>query len=373
MRTLAATALVLAGQIVSLAQAKEIGPLLKTLATVGPGNSSQREAAAAWRKLSQADAQQLPMLLDSLDNASPLAANWIRSAGDAIVERQLRQGAKLPTADIEAFVRDTAHAPRARRLAYEWLVQVDPAAPDRLLPGLLDDPSTELRRDAVARLIAQAEGFGKSRDVAKAKAVYQQAISAAVDADQIRHLADRLQRLGEKVDLARAMGFVVRWKLVGPFDNVGGGGFDRVEGPERAIDLAASYPGKHGDVRWIDFTSSDAMGQVDLNRALDTEKGVTAYATSDFFAKELQAVEVRIATQSAVKLWLNGSLVDQHHVYHGGLLLDQYVCRVTLQPGQNVLLVKACQNEQKQEWAHPWGFQLRICDPRGRPVLSTDR
>ena len=58
---------------------------------------------------------------------------------------------------LEKFLVDRRHAPRSRRLAYEWLVRVDPAAADRLLPGMLDDPSLELRRDAVAQLLEQGQ------------------------------------------------------------------------------------------------------------------------------------------------------------------------------------------------------------------------
>ena len=52
---------------------------------------------------------------------------------------------------LDEFVRDTRHDPRGRRLAYELIAKVDPSAPDRIIPGMLDDPSVEFRRDAVAR------------------------------------------------------------------------------------------------------------------------------------------------------------------------------------------------------------------------------
>ncbi len=48
---------------------------------------------------------------------------------------------------------------RSRRLAFEWLTKIDPAAPGRLIPGFLNDPSLELRREAVARLITAGSGL----------------------------------------------------------------------------------------------------------------------------------------------------------------------------------------------------------------------
>ena len=92
-----------------------------------------------------------------MDGAGPLAANWLRAAVDAIAERQLQRNAKLPIAELEEFLSQDQHDPRARRLAYEWIARGDPTAPDRLIPRMLDDPSLELRRDAVARVLAAAE------------------------------------------------------------------------------------------------------------------------------------------------------------------------------------------------------------------------
>jgi len=69
-----------------------------------------------------------------MDGAGPLAINWIATAVDAIAQQDLDRGGKLPAGPLEEFLRQPGHAPRARRLAYEWLVRADPTAPDRLLP-----------------------------------------------------------------------------------------------------------------------------------------------------------------------------------------------------------------------------------------------
>ena len=81
-------------------------------------------------------------------------------------------------------------------------------------------------------------------------------------------------------------------------------------------------------------------------------------------------VQFRTTSLDAVRLWLNGRLVDQHKVYHGGSSLDQYACQVELEPGRNVILIKVCQNKIMQDWARTWGFQLRVCDARGTAILS---
>ena len=355
------------------ADAADVGPPLKTLLAAGPQGAGHREAAEAWQQVAHADAAQLPVVLAALDNAGPLAANWIRAAVETIAERHLQRGGRLPAAELEQFLRDTRHAPRARRLAYEWLAQVDPTVPGRLLPGMLNDPSLELRRDAVARVIGEAVALATSGKSTEAAVRYDEAFAAARDTDQVNLLADRLRKLGRPVDLARHFGFLVAWKIIGPFDNKGQKGFDVAYPPEQRVDFQASCPGKHGEVRWIEHTTKDNFGHVDFNRVLGEEKGVIAYAAAEFLADKPQPVEFRMASFNALKLWLNGKLIDQHHVYHGGSQMDQYVSPATLQPGRNLILLKACQNEQTQEWARHWGFQLRVCDALGTAVLSADR
>lgn len=62
-----------------------------------------------------------------MDDANDLAANYLRSAVDAIADRELAAGRKLPQSDLEKFLAEKQHNPRARRLAYELIARVSPA------------------------------------------------------------------------------------------------------------------------------------------------------------------------------------------------------------------------------------------------------
>ena len=112
---------------------------------------------------------------------------------------------------------------------------------------------------------------------------------------------------------------------------------------------------------------------VDLNAALVEEKAVVAYATAEFVSETQRKAEIRAASHSAVKFWLNGKLLEEHEVYFSGTEMDQYVSRVVLEPGPNVILVKACQNSQTDSWARQWDFQLRVCGSDGAAILSSNR
>lgn len=369
-----ALGLSLTAGLLSAAAAAE-GPQapLEVLLAVEREGAGNEQAQAAWRQLKQLDAAQLPELLAALDQASPLAANWIRSAIETITDRTLASGKPLPTAALEQFVADQRHDSRARRLAFECLAKAEPGIGDRLIPGMLGDRSNEFRRDAVARLMAQAKALLEAEKNDQARAVFQRALDGARDLDQVEELSEKLKTLGAEVDLPRHFGLLVDWKLIGPFDNTNTSGFDVAYPPEKEIDLSAKYEGKGQEVAWIDFTSKDRMGDVDLNTALGKHKGAAAYALAVFDAAAAGPVEIRLACVTANKVWVNGQLWGEANFYHAGEYFDQYVYRGRLKAGPNTILVKVLQNEQTESWAQVWNFKLRVCDESGTAVLARDR
>jgi hypothetical protein len=349
-----------------------VDSILARIQSVGREGAGGDEAARAWRDLVRAGPAALPATLAALDDADPAAANWLRSAIDAIAERELTGGRPLPVADLEAFAKDTRHTGRARRLAYEWLVRADAGAPGRLLPGMLHDPSPELRRDAVAVALAAADGLLERGDKVAATAAYRKALSGATDQDQVEKVARQLKGLGIDVDLAAHFGVVRRWLLVAPFDNTGEAGYARGFPPETKVDPAATYRGKKdAEARWTEWASSDPGGVVDLNKALGRQKGTVAYAFAAVVSPAERPVQVRVGCINAVKVFLNGKEVLGREEYHHGMYLDQYVGAGTLKAGRNELLVKVCQNEQQELWAQDWRFQVRLCDGAGAAVPFT--
>lgn len=349
-------------------------PLITALRGVQSEGQGHLAATSAWAELTeQAGAGDLPTILAGMDGAGPLAANWLRAAVDTIAERELQKTGQLPTGALEAFLAQTRHNPRARRLAYEWIARVDPQAPERLIPGMLDDPSLELRRDAVARLLAAAEKSLAAKDTDSALATYRQALNAARDLDQVKQITEALKTLGQGVDLAHHYGFIQDWRLVGPFDNLGGKGFDKAYPPEHSVDLDATYATSDAKLGWTPHHTDDEYGAVDLNKAIGKHMGVAGYAVAEFHSDRRRPIELRLGSENAVKLWLNGKLLASSEAYHSNSALDQYIGRGELEPGRNLILVKVCQNEMTVDWAQSWAFQLRATDASGKAVLSTDR
>jgi hypothetical protein len=345
---------------------------LSRLRSVGRQGEGNVAAARAWKDLVGQGPAVLPKILAAMDGADATAANWLRTAFDAIAERALAGDRPLPTDQLEQFIRETKHADPARRLAYEWLCRVEPKTPDRLLPGMLHDPSPELRRDAVAVVIKDARALQDQGDTEAAKEAYRKALSGACDKDQVDAIAKQLDKLGVRVDVAAHFGFVRQWLLAAPFDNTNDIGFGVAYPPEQGVDPKAVYEGKKGSkVRWISHTTRDAYGVVDLNKALGKQQGVVAYAYAVIDAPAARRIQIRAGSTNGIKIFLNGEEVFHRDEYHHGMDVDQFIVDASLKAGRNELLLKVCQNEQKEDWAQNWRFQVRLCDAVGAAIPFT--
>ena len=351
------------------AQDAEISAVLK----VGPEAANNSGAASAMATLAKAPAMQLPRMLAALNQANELAANYLRSAIDTIVDRTLSTQKSLPVNEIRSFLLDTHNHPRARRLAYEILNRVTPEDAASLLPSFANDPSVELRFDAVELLVKKADALKEDKDKEATLAAYRSALAAARHQTQIDKVAAELRALGETVDLPKHFGFLTHWKVIGPFDNTNLAGFDTAFPPEKEIVPNAEYDGKAAKVRWTEALSSDDYGKVDLNPVLGETKEVTAYATTVYNSPIEGPAELRLGCKNGWKIWLNGQFLFGRDEYHRGARIDQYRLPVVLKKGDNTLLVKVCQNADVKDWTREWEFQLRVCDSTGTAILATDR
>jgi len=346
---------------------------LQTLRSVGPEGRDNAQATAAWQQLARSDARVLPDILGAMDDASPVALNWLRSAVDVIAARELAAGKSLPVATLEKFLAKKSHHPRARRLAYELIAQAEPERAQKLIAGMLDDPSTELRRDAVERVLVEARQMSKSARKDESLIQYSIALKAARDIDQIEAIAKAMKELGQPANLQEVFGWLSDWKVIGPFDNTGGAGFERVFPPEQQIDFQAEYDGKTGKVRWQSLTTTNEYGLVDFNKPIAALKGVTGYACTTVTSSKERTVELRLGSKNGWKVWLNGKFLFGRDEYHRAAEIDQYRLKADLKRGANVILVKVCQNEQNEEWTKEWEFQLRITDDVGTPIDLAQR
>ncbi len=345
---------------------------INTLRVVQPGALDSAVARKAVDQLTATGSKSLLPLLNGFQDASPLAVNWLRNAFEQIADAENKAGHKLPQEELEAFVRDQQQSPFARRLVYETLKRSDTSVEDRFIPDMLLDASPEFRRDAVARLIKEA---GVVEDAANSTPLYRKAFTGAVHEDQVKTIAEALRNNKEEVDIQRHFGFLSQWSIVGPFDNQEGKGFATAFGPELALnagkdpDLQAEYDGQLAKVKWQPIATTDDYGVVDIAEQIENFKGSLMYAMTSWTSDKDQQVEIRLGTPNSWKLWVNGKLVFEREEYHRSSQLDQYRVPATLKAGKNMLMFKICQNEQTQDWAQRYQFQIRVCNSTGSAIL----
>ena len=347
-----------------------VEPSSMKLMMIGREGAGNEEASEAWKRVVAYGPKALPLLLSQTGRGGPVADNWLRLACDTITDAALRGKQPVPIAEIEAFLKDTRNPASARQLAFDLIGKADAVLADKIEPGLVNDPVQELRRGGVQRLIDQAKKQATPTGRMSAKEIFLQALDAVRDEDQTNEIAGELKKLGTAVDLPKHFGFLMKWNVIGPFDNTERKGFAEVFAPEREVKLDAEYDGKSGRVKWKPFESKDDRGKLDFNKPLGSLKEVTAYAVTAFDSPTERDAELRLGCKNGWKVWLNGVLLFNRDEYHRGAQMDQYKMRCHLKKGANTILVKCCQNEQTEQWTVEWEFQLRVCDSTGSAILA---
>ncbi len=358
-------------QWISFASADEpdLQAAIAAIRQVDKEGKGHEAAVEAMQILNKATTAQIPTILVGMDDANPLAMNWLRAAIEGAVQR----GGDLPKVEMQKFFDDRSHSHLGRLLAFDLLTSSDSALATKLIPTLIDDPSLPLRRKAIDHYVERA---AKQTDV-EAIGSLGFALANARETDQVTKLRDELSKRNVQIDLSRQLGFLPKWQLVGPFEHANEANFNTELGPEvdlQKIDLKAEFDGKPNDgkprkVKWIAYETSDANGIVNLNDQIDKIKGAITYGYAEFKSAAEQNVVIRCGCINATKVWVNGELVIIEEVYHVGMDPDQYSGTATLKEGINQIVIKVCQNEQTEPWAGEWMFQVRVCDKTGKTVL----
>jgi hypothetical protein len=357
--------------------ADDVPALLHDLKTVGPQGAGSPAARAAWDKLVAHGPAVLPQLLKALDTPDTLAANWVRTAFDRIVDTDLEAGGKHLDADaLLRFVRDPKRQGRARRLALGVVERLRPGTTDRLVADWLDDP--EFRYEAVAAVLKEADAQAKA-GAKRAAASYRTAFAAARDLGQASAAAVRLRDLGVTVSVLDHLGFLRDWYVVGPFDAHEMKGFRTVYPPEERIDLDAAYPGKGGrTVRWQRHRVAEPApaaaaefrsALVNFDKAFGTTHDAVAYAYTLIRVPRDTEAEFRGAADDNFTVWVNGRRAFGFEEYRNGVRLDRHRFKVLLHAGVNSVLVKVCQAPAEGTSPEPnWEFVLRVVDATGKGI-----
>ncbi|MGB1013483.1 MAG: hypothetical protein ACPG4T_05050, partial [Nannocystaceae bacterium] len=219
------------------------------------------------------------------------------------------------------------------------LIDLNGEVPKTDLVAFLEDVSKDRKRDPIVRSYA---GFLRARLHASA-GEYQLA-----------------------TDTYRREGYLLDWRILGPFDNSGRAGHNKVFAPEKlAFDdnqrLEGKLPGEPLEWRNYQETEVHSGALVSLDALLDPNTQVSGYATKWVkVAKPTQAA-LHVGAGGAYKVWVNQDLVGESELYRTPHPL-QDTHAVKLRAGWNRILVKISADEGL------WGFYARLSQPSGAPL-----
>ncbi len=339
----------------------DIATSIAALRGTGPGGKGNAQAASAWRELVGHGPAALVPALGALDDEDPVSANWLRPALDAILEKSGND--RIPARELELFLEDRKGGRMARACALELIRKKDPASADTFLGKATDDPSPEIRRQAIAMALDKMPAEGPDRTAA-----LKRLLKVACDRDQVDQIAKDLAAAGIKTDLASHFGFILNWSVVGPFPVPEATGFGVKFAPEDNVKINETISTPKGPLKWKSVSTTDASGVINLNKELADEKSVVGYAFTRIESPVEQRVVLRAGSITAIKVFLNGKEVYGKDEYHHGMHQDQHQAIVILKPGANDLLLKVCQNQKGQSWEKNWQFQIRFTDFTGAKV-----
>jgi hypothetical protein len=349
-------------------RAADVEAQLAAIAAAGPNGQGAQAASYAADMLSKCDAAILPRLLEAMDGDNPVAANFLRQAYERIVARELARA--NPTFNLEAlraYVVDTRHNGKARRLALDLVARLDPEFAPRFLAQALDDP--EFRFQAVALALERAAASREAGNRQQERQELLVAFQHARAAEQVLRASRELAALGEEADPVRHLGFIVDWYVVGPFAAPGYSGFDTAFGPEQQPFAAeVVFADVDGSRRtWQHHRCTDPLGLVNLVEVFGPLREQVAYAYAEVESEQQQAAELRCGADDNLTVWLNGEQVFARRQWLNGIRLDRFIVPVQLVAGRNQLLVKVCQGPQHRDPEVPnnWSMQVRLCTPDG--------
>ena len=187
---------------------------------------------------------------------------------------------------------------------------------------------------------------------------------ATVRAQARSDLAGHLRRHGRSKEAdahIAALGFVGRWRMIGPFDNDQGKGFFTAYPPENGVQLDSELSGKILPVRWRVVPGLDPFGAVPLMDFLAPADHALAYLVTYVRAPSARPAELRLTVSDATQVWVNHALVAAEEKLEAGEL-DNLVVPLSLAAGWNEILVKVSRDDG------PWRVAARLTAPGGEPL-----
>jgi tetratricopeptide (TPR) repeat protein len=179
-----------------------------------------------------------------------------------------------------------------------------------------------------------------------------------------------LRRSGDRAGaeaILDQLGFVRRWRILGPFDNDGRAGFAHAYAPESTLDsptdTSASFQGSEREIHWRNLPDIGPGESVRLGLFLTPGTDVCAYTETFVELDRARPVTVWAGATGAMRVWWNGAVAIDDPTYRT-VDLERDVAIVSGRAGWNRVLVKVCGASAGA------AFLLRVGEADGSPIAS---
>ncbi len=184
-------------------------PKAKGLAELRTASVGQR--TSLLKQLQSDPSAKLMDVIEAMSGADPVQKNLFLGAAQSVLDRNPQNA----TAQLQAIVDNKQLDAAARYWAFTVLTRGDAKQRDAMLQTMLNDPSLELRYEAVKLIQAELKGLKeRGTEPAKLIASYSKLLSSARLPEQVQQIADAMKELGKTVDLLSHFGFVPHWQLI---------------------------------------------------------------------------------------------------------------------------------------------------------------
>lgn len=240
----------------------------------------------------------------------------------------------------------------------------------RLL-NLLESDDPAIRAQAGRALIPITEKVGIGGDVPRAMELYRLASRYCTDADMLRvaatnfHVAAKhLNKPDLRLDPAKDAGFLTDWWLLGPLPSRAALVSHDIIDTTGPIHLSAVVQVGEATYTWTHNTSSDAAGIVDLDSIYGQRDDTGAYAYRQVTSDRDRNVQLRLASDDDIVIWVNGQEVFRRMGRRGiDKRIDTDAANARLRKGKNEILVKVL------DVGGAWQFVMRLADEQGRTII----
>jgi len=345
-------------RVLSARKAPEATALLRQAST----DSNMEVRVAALDLLGGLNDPKLePLLVEAAEKGSPEAKSVALSSYAKLAAGRLGAGEKAHALAMYHRILDLADNDNIRRTVLEGLAGIASVESLPKVEKLMGEGSG-VRDDATRAYIAIVLAMGKTdkkeEAINRLKAVAEQARSTQITQRAI----DGLRQMGvETGGFAARVGFITRWRLLGPIaendEAASGKAFATAE------KIATNQPVKVGDksLKWKEITTDDSQGLVNLQSLLGSGDNVVAFAYAEFDAPREREINLRIGSDDGFECWLNGQRLGGKDVARP-VKADEDTIKGRIVQGTNRVLMKITQQ------AGDWGFCVRVANTQNRPL-----